>query len=198
MTKHTPDGTGGRIVQDGQHRHQSVSRVLDEYDATPLVGLKTVVHGAAIQHVEEGGDITIELPRVRELMATVSIARCLLPIRLRGSEIKAMRKIMDLTLGELAKKLDERTAAETVSRWESEAQPMGGFAEKLLRLLVCEELRKDASAVDYNASMIAHLRVVDPWKANPDYEVPAIHLMLVKMKELSGSIIETWDAKMAA
>jgi hypothetical protein len=37
-----------------------------------------------------------------------------------------MRKIMDLTLAELDKKLDERTATETVSRWASEAQPMGG------------------------------------------------------------------------
>jgi hypothetical protein len=102
-------------------------------------------------------------------------------------------------IGATLKRLDERTAAETVSRWESEAQPMGGFAEKLLRLRVCEELRKDATGVDYNASMIAHLKVADPWRADPNYQLQAIHLVLMKMKEQSsGSIIETWDAKIAA
>jgi hypothetical protein len=103
------------------------------------------------------------------------------------------RKIMGLTLKELAKQLDEHTAPETVSRWESEAQPMGGFVEKLLRLLICEDLRKDAQGVDYNASMIAHLKVIDPWKAESAFEVPTIHLNLIKMKEQSGSVIETWD-----
>jgi hypothetical protein len=72
---------------------------------------------------------------------------------------------------------------------------MGGFAEKLLRLLVCEELLKDAQGVTYNASTIAHLKVIDPWKADVSYEVPAIHLVLIRLKEQSGSVIETWDTK---
>lgn len=198
MTKHAPDSPGGRIVQDGQHRHQCVSRMLDKYDATSLVGLRTIVRGAAIEHTDENGEVTIELPKLRHLLASAAIVRCLMPIRLRGWEIKAMRKIMDLTLAELAKRLDERTAVETVSRWESESQPMGGYAEKILRLLVCEQLREEAPGVDYHASLIANLRVIDPWRAKPNYEVPYIHLELIKVKEQSGSIIETWDAKMAA
>ena len=70
------------------------------------------------------------------------------PVKLRGHEIKVMRRIIKLTLAELAKKLDERSAAETVSRWESEAQPMGSYAEKLLRLIVCEELKQNALVSD--------------------------------------------------
>jgi DNA-binding transcriptional regulator YiaG len=171
---------------------------LDEYDATALVGLKIVVHGAALERIDESGEASVELPKLRELMATAAVVRCLVPIRLRGSEIKAMRKILGWTLAELAKKLGDRTAPETVSRWENEVQPMGGFAEKLLRLLVCEELSKDAHGVGYHAAMIANLKVTDPWRGNPDYALPPLHLELMRMKETSGSIIETWDAKMAA
>ena len=208
MTKHNdkPDecGRGVVCVLDGQHRVASVRdamtkvRVLDTYDATHHVGLRTVVCGAAIERVDESGEETIELPKPRELRVSVAIARCLMPEKLQGWEIKAMRKIMGLTLAELAKRLDERTAPETVSRWETDAQPMGGYADKVLRLLICEELRKEAPGIAYNGARIANLKVRDPWRANPDYQVPAIVLHLIQLKEQSGSIIETWNAKLAA
>lgn len=185
-------------VPENQHRVEATGRALEVYDATTLVGLRTIVHNAAIEHTDEQGEVSIELPKLRELLASAAIARCLMPIRLRGWEIKAMRKIMRLTLAELAKKLDERTAVETVSRWESEAQPMGGYAEKLLRLLICEELRNDAPGVEYDASMIANLKVLDPWRSQEDYEVPYLGLTLINLKEQSGLIIEAWDAKQAA
>jgi hypothetical protein len=113
--------------------------------------------------------------------------------------MRAIRKIMKLTLADLAKRLDERTAPATVARWESEAQPMGGYAEKLFRLIVCEELKKDAPGVDYGASTIAHLKVRDPWRTDPDCELPAVALSLVQLKEQgSGSIVEAWNVKQAA
>jgi DNA-binding transcriptional regulator YiaG len=175
---------------------KEMHRIVPEYDATALVGLKTLVCDAAIERTDEQGDVTVELPKQTELLAAAAIVRCLMPIRLRGSEIKAMRRIMKKTLAELAGELDERTAPETVSRWESEAQPMGGYAEKLLRLLVCERLQEAAPGIDYNAGMIADLKVQDPWRADRNYEVPAIVLVLIHMKEQrSGSIIETWDAR---
>ncbi len=202
MTKRAPGVSGGRGSvhrgHSGRNGGAVAPRVLEDYDATTLVGLRTIVHGAAIEQTDDAGETTVELPKLRSLLAAAAITRCLMPIRLRGWEIKAIRKIMGFTLAELAKKLDERTATETVSRWESEAQPMGGYAEKILRLLVCEELREQAPGIDYNASMIANLKVCDPWRANAKFEVPHIHLVLIKMKEHSGSIIETWDAKMAA
>ena len=168
------------------------------YDATAHVGLHTVVCGAAIERVDEDGETTIELPKSRELRAAAAIVRCLMPDKLQGCEIKAMRKIMGLTLADLAKQLDERTAAETVSRWEADAQPMGGYADKVLRLLVCETLRKEAPGIEYNGGLLAGLKVRDPWKANPDYQSPRIVLRLIKLKEQSGEIIETWNEKRAA
>jgi DNA-binding transcriptional regulator YiaG len=130
----------------GKKRGQASGRRLDRYDASALIGLRTIVRDAAIERVDEDGVHSVELPKMRELAASAAVARCLTPIRLRGAEIKAMRKIMGLTLAELAKELDERTAPETVSRWESEAQPMGGYLEKLLRLLVCKALRRERPA----------------------------------------------------
>jgi DNA-binding transcriptional regulator YiaG len=190
---------GESVLDEQQQRHQVTEKILPTYDATPHVGLRTTVCNAAIERVDENGEETIELPKPRELRAAAAMVRCLIPIKLRGWEIKAMRKIMNLTLADLAKKLDERTAPETVSRWENDAQPMGGFADKVLRLVICEELHKDAPGVEYNGSMIADMKVSDPWAdANTKYELPPIILTLIKLKEQSGSIIETWNAKKAA
>jgi DNA-binding transcriptional regulator YiaG len=172
-----------------------MDRVLEEYDATEIVGIRTIVCGAAILDDE---DDTVEVPNLRELMAAAVVARCLMPIRLRGFEIKAIRKIMRCTLAELATKMDARTAPETVSRWESDAQLMGGYAEKILRLVACETLKSEAPGVDYKAAMIAELVVVDPWRTDAAYEVPHVVLSRVRIKEQSGSIIDAWDLKHAA
>jgi DNA-binding transcriptional regulator YiaG len=206
MTKHNdkPDPAAGVVcVLDGKRRQASSKSAVKElrleiYDATAHVGLRTVVCGAAIERVDEDGEKTIELPKPRELRAAAAVVRCLIPDKLQGWEIKAMRKIMGLTLADLAKQLDERTAPETVSRWEADAQPMGGFADKVLRLLICENLSKEAPGVAYNGGLIANLKVRDPWKANPDYQSPPIVLRLIQLKEQSGTIIETWNEKHAA
>lgn len=194
------DGSKGMRVLKGQHQREvttDTEQILDKYDATALVGIRTLVCESAIERADAQGEVTIEVPKLKELMAAVAVARCLMPIRLRGAEMRVMRRRMKLTLAELAKRLDERTAAETVSRWESEAQPMGGYAEKLLRLLVCEELRKDAPGIEYNASMIAKLIVHDPWRVDPTYEVPPVVVFLIHVKE-DGLIKEAWNSKHAA
>ena len=133
-----------------------------------------------------------------QLRATAAVLRALMPERLRGPEIKAMRKIMGLTLAELARRLDARTAPETVSRWEAEAQPIGGYAEKVLRLLICETLRPDAQGVEYGGAMIASLKLTDPWAADPDYQLAPIMVELIALKELSGAIVQTYHDKIAA
>jgi DNA-binding transcriptional regulator YiaG len=197
MTKHNkaPGRCDVRVLHKGKVRE----RVLESYDATPHVGLRTIVCNAAIARIDANHEATIEVPKPRELAAAAAIVRCLIPVKLQGREIKAMRKIMNMTLADLAKRLDERTAPETVSRWEADAQPIGGYADKVLRLLVCEELRKDAPGVEYNGAMLANLKVADPFKADPNYELPPIVLTLIQLKEqASGSIIETWNAKRAA
>jgi DNA-binding transcriptional regulator YiaG len=199
MTTHEkrPEPTGQVCVLAG-HETAGEEQTLPIYDATVHVGLRTVIYDAAILRVDASGEETIEVPKPRELRASAAVARCLMPIRLRGREIKAIRKIMKLTLVDLAEKLDDRTAAETVSRWETEKQPMGPYVEKWLRLVVCEALRKDAPGINYNAGMFPDLKLEDPWKTDPEYEIQPIELWLIHVKERSGSIIEAWDVKLAA
>lgn len=193
MPKGRPKGQL-RVI-DRQDRAGGVKQqVLEEYDATPVVGLRTITRNAAIERRDENGEITVELPKLRELLASAAIVRCLMPIRLRGAEVKAMRKAMKMTLADLARKLDTRTAPETVSRWESETQPMGGYVEKLLRLVVCETLKGDAPGIEYNASVIANLVVSDPWTADSAYTVPAIELVYTKIRQQAGPVIDAWAA----
>lgn len=168
------------------------------FDATSIVGLHTIVYDAAVERIDEEGERSIEIPKLAELLASAAVARCMMPERLRGSEIRAIRHILKFTLSELAKRLDEKTAIQTVSRWETEAQPMGVYAEKFLRLLVCEELWRSAPAIEYKASKLVNLRIRDPWKMNPDHDYPMVELGLVSMKEPMGLIIEAWNDRTAA
>jgi DNA-binding transcriptional regulator YiaG len=199
MAKHANPGEREKLrVRDVRSIGKRKEKELPVYDATVFVGLRAVVYDAAIERTDENGEVTIELPKLDELAAAVAVARCLMPIKLRGSELRTIRRIMKMTLAELAAEMDGKTAVETVSRWEAEAQPMGGYAEKVFRLLACEELKASAPGIGYDASMISHLSVIDPLKAEPGYEVPAVELCLVKLKESSGSIIDVWNAKKAA
>ena len=187
--RETPCTGAGARVPNNNHGE----RVLPEYDATTLVGLRTLVANAAIERVEDG-ETTIELPKLDELLAAAAIARCLMPVKLRGWEIKAIRHILNMTLAELAQRLDEKTALETLSRWESESQPIGTYAEKVLRLVVCEHLKEQAPGMDYSASMIADMKIQNPWKTNDsDYQVPYVELALIRLKKESGAVVEAWD-----
>jgi DNA-binding transcriptional regulator YiaG len=174
-------------------------QVVDEFDATALVGLKVKVCKAARVYQDDDGETVYNVPNLRGLQAASAVARCLMPIKLRGAELRAMRKLMRLTLAGLAERLDAKTAPETISRWESEAQPMGGYAEKVFRLLVCDALHKEAPGIGYDGSKIAQLRVLDPWLMDKSFEVPYLKFQIVKVKEgASGNIVDAWDAKMAA
>jgi DNA-binding transcriptional regulator YiaG len=190
MAKHKQEGPregGLDVLVRAEH-------VLDEYDATALVGLKTIIHNAAIEHCEDDG-ISIEVPKLRKLMAAAAVARCLTPAKLRGGEIKAMRRILDLTIAQMAARMGARTATETVCRWETEAQPMGAYAEKVYRLLVCETLAGDAPGIEYHAAALADLAIADQRDAA---EEPVIHLHYIPMLQGSGAITETYNDKLAA
>src|SRR5258708_2388999 len=105
MTKHDrPRGAsiGEDRVLDKKHdkKHAGAvgERTLEKYDATVHVGLRTIVCRAAIERTDADGEETIELPKPRQLRASVAMARCLMPVRLKGDEIKAVQKIMVLPL----------------------------------------------------------------------------------------------------
>lgn len=184
-------------VLEGQHRVAEIVVPLKERDVSIIVGVRTIACDAAIERKAENGEVGIELPKLRELIASALVSRCLIPVRLRGSEIKAMRKAMKMTLSELAKMLGGKTAPETISRWESEAQSLGSHAERVLRLVVCEQLKREAPGITYDASKLACMNeITDPWVEDPNYQLPHIVLTYMPMK-VDHSVVEVWNEKAA-
>lgn len=173
-------------------------RIIELYDASPLIGLRVTIVRAAIETTDEAGEKYIEMPNIETAAAASAVVRCLMPIRLRGSEIRAIRKITGLTAKELAARMDTNTSPETISRWENERQPMGGYAEKVFRLVICEHLSKEAPGIEYKDGAIARLNVVDPWKTDASYQVPPITLECVRMLSSSHDIVQAWGTEHVA
>lgn len=172
--------------------------VLDAYDATSLVGLRTVVHNGAIESIDDSGGARIELPNLDELRAAAAVLRCLLPIRLRGREIGAIRKITGLGLGDLLERLGEEAPSQLLSRWESEDLSMDELTERRLRQVVCEELRWRVPRLKCDASSMAKFKIVDPWSGDPTFEIPPVILDWVQVVDETGSVSRTWNDNHAA
>src|SRR4051794_10541467 len=101
-----------------------MAKTLERYDATALIGLPVIVVNGA-KEITEAGDngeteSYVHIPQLEELSAAVAMARCLMPHRLRGCEIRAVRKILGMTARDLSDAMGENTAVETISRWEAE------------------------------------------------------------------------------
>lgn len=168
-------------------------QTLREHDVTDLIGLRVVVANTAHEIIEDDGSISVEVPGIEALSAAAAIARCLMPVRLDGCELRVIRRIVGWTATDLAAKLGEKTSAETISRWENDKQPMGGYAEKVFRLVVCEELAAKAPGIGYKASAIANLIVIDLRRADHDITVPPLVFEWVKVMRNDEGITSEWE-----
>ncbi len=167
-------------------------RILEEHDISDMIGLRVIVADTAQVIDDDEGDTSIEIPEFESLSAAAAVARSLMPVRLLGTELKAIRKIAGWTAADLAAKMGEKTSPETISRWENGKQPMGGYAEKVFRLLVCESLKDAAPGIPYDGSAIAHLIILDPWKSEPAFEVPYLHFHSVKIRKANKNL-PAWE-----
>jgi hypothetical protein len=101
------------------------SEILPEYRDDGLVGLPNVVIlNAARQFVcvECGEDNGISVPDIDGLEAAVAVTRVMTPVKLRGSELRFLRRALGLKAKELAERLE--VADETISRWENDKSPI--------------------------------------------------------------------------
>jgi DNA-binding transcriptional regulator YiaG len=175
--------------------------ILEKFDASALIGLSVVVLHAAERIVEtdETGaeEEYIHIPGLDELAAAAAITRCLIPYRLRGAELRAIRKILGLTAKELSDRMGENTAVETISRWESDKSTPGGYTEKLLRIAVCEEIKGRAPGVDYSPQRLLRLTLTDPWREDPDFTMPPMVFERVRLKT-GGETSTSWADSQAA
>jgi DNA-binding transcriptional regulator YiaG len=168
-------------------------RNLEEHDASDLVGLRVKVLNAAQEITDESDEVSTMIPDIETLSASAAVVRCLLNVKLQGSELRAIRRIAGWTATDLAGKMGDKTSPETISRWENEKQPMGGYAEKVFRLVVCEELASKAPGVVYRAGAIANLTVIDPWRGDPSFEVPPLVFDRVKIKSDGPRLVDAWE-----
>ena len=115
---------GGRV------RH----RVIREFRDDALLGLPGVVLVNAVTEAvctrcRQVAGITI--PNLAGAIAAAGIARVMDPVKLTGAEFRAVRRAAGYTAKDLAEVvLDVR--AETVSRWETGAEPIGPPTRNLL------------------------------------------------------------------
>jgi len=167
-----------------------VETILPEH-IEDLGGVKVKLINSVLRYqcAECGGDEQTEIPDLRALVQAVAMARALIPIRLTGRELRFMRRALDMNQQAFAEAMELKP--ETVSRWEKDAQGIGGMSEKLVRHNVCALLHKQVPALDYDPGDIARMR----FKAMPEgVELPPIPVTRVLVKH-DHHREDAWDAE---
>jgi len=94
------------------------------------------------------GEFEVAIPRSEELHRVIAHAVARKPGRLGASEIRFLRKSLGWSGADFAAHMG--VSPETVSRWEGEAQRMGGTADRLLRLMIASR----EPARDYSLDLL--------------------------------------------
>ena len=122
-------------------------------------GIRVMLVNNAVQAAacDTCGTKKVEIPDPAGLTAAVAVTRATHRVKLGGSEIKFMRKAMEMPAKEVAKLLD--VSEETISRWENDHQPIGGANEKMFRYLACKVLADAAPAIQWGIDAIMELEI---------------------------------------
>lgn len=100
-----------------------------------LGGLPHVeLHGVEVTRCTKCGLEEVAIPRIQQLHKMLAEHLINLPRPLAPVEVRFLRKHTGLSTVDFAKCMG--VSRETVSRWETGNKPMGGQADRLLRLLV--------------------------------------------------------------
>ncbi|MDX6443759.1 MAG: hypothetical protein QOH71_833 [Blastocatellia bacterium] len=92
-----------------------------------------VLQGIEIIRCKACGNEDPIIPQVNGLMRLLAVAVICKPYRLRGDEIRFLRKFLHKTGAELAQLLHVNKS--TVSKWENDDDPIGEQSERLLRII---------------------------------------------------------------
>lgn len=146
-----------------------VMQQLSQFSDGSLLGIDGVVlHDAVIETrcalCGEVADLVI--PDLSGLMAAIAVARVARPRKLAGGEIRFLRKVAEWSAKELAQRLGVR--GETVSRWETGAEPIGLPSEKYLRVLIGERLHGRAPGVKCDLDFLSKLEIAALHSADGD------------------------------
>ena len=97
------------------------------------VGLPVVLHGIGIIRCKKCGNADPVIPRMNDLMRLLALAVVAKPYRLKGEEIRFLRKYLQMTQDEFSRFLDvDKT---TLSKWENNDDRVGDQSDRLIRTL---------------------------------------------------------------
>ncbi len=128
--------------------------LIRKYDATAEIGVPVTLTDA----VEGFDDGSVRFPNLEMLLATVAVARVLIPVQFTGAEIRFLRHALDRTGAEFAEAIDLSDKS-VVSRWENDRVRPGGFTEKVIRQLVLNELGPRAPGIPVPGNAIPSMRI---------------------------------------
>jgi putative transcriptional regulator len=123
------------------------------------------LHGVTVTTCPGCGKEGIAIPRMGQLHRVLAEAFVRQPRMLAPVEIRFLRKHIGLSATDLAEQMG--VARETVSRWETGAQPMGTVADRLLRLLVVTHEPSESYAVDDLLRELKNEQAADPLASVP-------------------------------
>lgn len=138
-------------------------RLLERY-ADDSMGLPVVLINSAIESSfdDEKGVI---VPNLKGLEAALALARITIPDKLRGQEIRFVRKAIGIKAVDLASFLD--VAPETISRWENAREVISMNAERILRVRVLFALKDCAPGVFATVDDLLDMKI-SPVRASPE------------------------------
>ena len=129
-------------------------RKVKKYDATIELGVPVTL----IDAVLEDEDGSVEIPDLDMLLASVAVARALVPVQMVGAELRFLRHVLHLTGTEFADAIDLSDKS-VVSRWENDRARPGGYTEKAIRQLVLNLLGGRAPGIDMGKNAIPGMRI---------------------------------------
>jgi DNA-binding transcriptional regulator YiaG len=127
------------------------------------------------------------IPDLDGLMYATAISRALIPACLKGSEVRFMRRALDMTQPAFAEAMEVRD--ETISRWENDHPGTGTMTEKSLRHNVCALLYKRAIGRAYDPELITRMRIVP----HPAEGLPPLVMRRVHVKQSDHDLKDAWD-----
>lgn len=111
----------------------------------------TVLAGVEVSRCPNCGEFEVAIPAIDELNYVLATHVIKKPARLNGAEVRFLRSYLGYSGADFAKLIGSAPA--TVSRWESDTQPIGHHTDLLLRSMVAMDKRID----DYTIKAFAEV-----------------------------------------
>jgi putative zinc finger/helix-turn-helix YgiT family protein len=96
-------------------------------------GLKVTLQGIEIIRCKNCGNEDPIIPRLNKLMRVIALAVIRKPYRLKGEDVRFLRKHLEMTGEEFSRLMHvDKT---TLSKWENNQDPIGDQSDRLIRVI---------------------------------------------------------------